>query len=1068
MKKVIKKYWGIGLIVVLVSSLFIAAAPVSAADPLNWEPKIDAPAVIPFSVLAPGTNVVDYDVNGATMYAVTGVGPGPGTKAVMQSTSGGAMWSDISTRMPADIVTADFVAIAPDDPNVVVVADATPAALTGLSAAITVNGGTSWTSMGFIQDGSGTNLAGAINGVTISPMVTGGIRFIALYGADAAGLASVFYYNYGAGVGTWRDATDLAPATDFVGTWTAGAGPAVYDTVDAFEFSSSFPSDWMAVALMSDAVNLGTGTVDLHILSFNSRTWDAAVAAGYPVNIMNGSNVAGVVVNKAGIALLPDYDGSDDSLRIAMVGASITDTFLVAPNNESGGIWRCYDSAPAALIFGSATAGAGTGIASVAYDGTNLVGGAYLTNNVFRSANPLTTAPTFLPARGLKRIGIDDLAVNDTVLLKYAGETLYGGKIGDGSAISKSLDNGYTWNDYSLMDSGVAPFGIGVIQDIYMSATGDPWYLTATDATKVSVYRISMFSVTRVLCVPFVAQNMILRGLDSDPDVIYVADTAAVGAVIYYSADGGVGRWYQRSSIPIAPIADLVVESAQTIYIGDPASVNVFKSGNAGFTWGLPVNCGLTGANTVFSMVTLGENELVVGGSTGGVTYSADGGATWTGTMGVFNTFTPVYVAATGLATGDYIFAAETSALVPGVWRAQLAPGPPAEFKNMNAPAQGALTAEAITGMALTNGVLYVLSSDATAGATSAYLNRTLAPAIPIATHPAIFWGTQYVEAGLDFTDFWALKTSSGAPGSVMLYGVDQGDAAAVPPRATGVFYFDDAVALGGPALIGPAEGNRIDIVSPLTGAVANVNFTWSRMSLATSYTLFIALDAGFTELVVAPVAVPSTLGTVSSIQGGGTFLPGTTYYWRVAVTTPISSAFSETRSFVVQPTAASVPSVASPENGGTIDSTSPAFSWTPAAGATLYQFQLSTTPDFATTLVDEQLASAGIAPAVALDRGTTYFWRVKALQPVDGDWSTVANFMVAMAAPAPTPPVVIETVPPPVIEIPPAPPATVVEIPPAPPVEKIAPAYIWAIIIIGAVLVIAVIVLVVRTRRQV
>jgi len=196
--------------------------------------------------------------------------------------------------------------------------------------------------------------------------------------------------------------------------------------------------------------------------------------------------------------------------------------------------------------------------------------------------------------------------------------------------------------------------------------------------------------------------------------------------------------------------------------------------------------------------------------------------------------------------------------------------------------------------------------------------------------------------------------------------------------------------------------------------------------------------------------------------------IPGTTYYWRVSAATPISSAFSETRKFVVEPTAASVPTISSPVNGGSIDSTSPAFSWTPAVGATMYQFQLSTDPAFGTTLADEQVAAAGIMPAVTLDRGSTYFWRVRAIEPIEGGWSTVANFIVAMEAAAPTPPVVIETVPAPQINIPAAPPATVVEIPPAPAVEKIAPAYIWAIIIIGAVLVIAVIVLIVRTRRQV
>jgi len=133
-----------------------------------------------------------------------------------------------------------------------------------------------------------------------------------------------------------------------------------------------------------------------------------------------------------------------------------------------------------------------------------------------------------------------------------------------------------------------------------------------------------------------------------------------------------------------------------------------------------------------------------------------------------------------------------------------------------------------------------------------------------------------------------------------------------------------------------------------------------------------------------------------------------------------------------------------------------------------MYQFQLSDDPAFGTTLADEQVAETGIMPAVTLNRGTTYFWRVRTIAPIEGGWSTVANFLVAMEAPAPAPPVVIETVPPPVIEIPPAQPAPIIEIPPAPAPEKIAPAYIWAIIIIGAVLVIAVIVLIVRTRRSV
>jgi hypothetical protein len=211
----------------------------------------------------------------------------------------------------------------------------------------------------------------------------------------------------------------------------------------------------------------------------------------------------------------------------------------------------------------------------------------------------------------------------------------------------------------------------------------------------------------------------------------------------------------------------------------------------------------------------------------------------------------------------------------------------------------------------------------------------------------------------------------------------------------------------------------------------------------------------------------------VSSIQAGTNFQPGTTYYWRVAVSTPIGSGFSEIRSFVVQPTAASVPTIASPANGATVTTTKPAFSWTPVSGATMYDFQLSEGTAFAAPVYATQVANAGVQLPlnVTLEQGKTYFWRVRALQPVQGDWSTIANITIAEAVPAPpapTPPVVVQQMPAPVINIPAAPPAQQIVIPPAPAEKVINPTYIWAIIIIGAVLVIAVIVLIVRTRRTV
>jgi hypothetical protein len=199
-------------------------------------------------------------------------------------------------------------------------------------------------------------------------------------------------------------------------------------------------------------------------------------------------------------------------------------------------------------------------------------------------------------------------------------------------------------------------------------------------------------------------------------------------------------------------------------------------------------------------------------------------------------------------------------------------------------------------------------------------------------------------------------------------------------------------------------------------------------------------------------------------------FLPGNTYYWRVAAATPIGSAFSETRSFTVQPTAATVPTIGGPVSGTSVNTLKPAFSWSPVSGTTSYKFQISEGTAFAAPIYDAEVSVAGaqLPLTVTLEDGKTYFWRVKALLPVEGDWSSIANFTVALPVETTaTPPVTVTNAPPVTITIPPAPAPTTITIPP--PVEnKINPAYIWVIIIIGAVLVIAVIVLIVRTRRTV
>ena len=116
---------------------------------------------------------------------------------------------------------------------------------------------------------------------------------------------------------------------------------------------------------------------------------------------------------------------------------------------------------------------------------------------------------------------------------------------------------------------------------------------------------------------------------------------------------------------------------------------------------------------------------------------------------------------------------------------------------------------------------------------------------------------------------------------------------------------------------------------------------------------------------------------------------------------------------------------------------------------------------------------------------GETYYWRVRlnSTGPVYSPWSEVRSFTVGELPEAPAP-VVITQAPAPVISVPPAPeivleapeivipaptPAPEIVIPAAPAPAPAVPSWaIYAIIIIGAVLVIALIVLIMRTRRPV
>jgi hypothetical protein len=322
----------------------------------------------------------------------------------------------------------------------------------------------------------------------------------------------------------------------------------------------------------------------------------------------------------------------------------------------------------------------------------------------------------------------------------------------------------------------------------------------------------------------------------------------------------------------------------------------------------------------------------------------------------------------------------------------------------------------------------------------------------------------QPVQLGVNVDSPNALAASTG---SNVLWALD--DSTGGPDYVARIYNFTDTLYNAAPALSGPADKASVS-VNPMTGATDAVILSWGRAANASSHNVRVAYDSAFSQTILNTSYTWSTASVVIGGNSATTLLAGKTYYWKVRADGALNSPWSEVRTFTVQPMAAGVPAIASPANGATISNQAPAFSWAPVTGTTKYEFQLSNYPAFAVTLYSDMPASAGtqVPVTMKLEQGTQYFWRVRALEPVQSDWSAVANFMVATPAAPPAPPVTVTSIPAPTLTIPPAPPAVTLTIPPAPVPDQIAPTYIWAIIIIGAILVIAVIVLIVRTRRSV
>ena len=166
-------------------------------------------------------------------------------------------------------------------------------------------------------------------------------------------------------------------------------------------------------------------------------------------------------------------------------------------------------------------------------------------------------------------------------------------------------------------------------------------------------------------------------------------------------------------------------------------------------------------------------------------------------------------------------------------------------------------------------------------------------------------------------------------------------------------------------------------------------------------------------------------------------------------------------------------PTLLAPAVGSDDVSLTPTFAWGAIPGAIGYDFEMADNTLFVMPMVSltgelGRLIVTAYAYVGELPYSTAYYWRVKAVSATEeSDWAS--SVFITMDEPVePIPPVVIEPYEPPEIII--EQPDIIVESPdvivPLPAETPITPAWIYVIIGVGAVLVIALLVLIVRTRR--
>ncbi len=938
---------------------------------------------------------------------------------IWKSMDGGINWSPRATMhlcqaIPVVNLPVMDIAVAPDNPDFVAAVCLNNLHTLRTEVYFTDDGGTNWFYTGVV------------------PWVYGGGEQIGDI-AISPGYPSNQEIAHDIIIGSRNPASGVADGEIYAWSYPGFYGWEAQDSLVgdaiAINVSPNYAEDFSLVVMASTTQRtyISLGYRDS---AANSCAWN--IDAGWPVELCEPAQTGGIFSGEdriitGNIALPVNFMGTLESQRL-IFAAYDSNNISKGENQILDDVYRLNNTIVTRLRLPGA--GNTVRVSSIAYAGDNdsgkLIAGEVAADLSQASArtwiclDPLPLCPTWQLSLKPPTGGGKDGFANARLAWSADGSTAYcgtgsgnrntpqkwadptnpawNGQPLDESAISVSVDDGFSWNQVGLIDTEISRLrGLAVANDqtnIFLGSVNDHGF----DSLWRSQSPVLGEVWQRVMCFSGESSLVKLSPDAEDGSNVFWANQGTSQA--RSSTDFGQ-TWHE--CLPDLIVEDIALQDAGNLYILQANGDVRHGTCLAGWTWSPIFDTGLNVAHTIaangdFVLVGASINE------SSPIAYSSDKGQSWL----KITTQTPTtgnrHVAFdTYFETDQIIYVADDAG---GIYRWSL--GRSSAWDDL-APPDHSFYSIHLSG----DGPIYGAFSFPDSGVDRALYPRSGVP------KPGVNWDS--LSVGLAANVRFSSEPDAMDVSKNTLWAIDARDYNIL----TGVgrlWAFTDTLAGSGLHLLSPAYGTSLGC-DPVSGRNQDIDLAWEQLSLADAYEFEIAKDEDFNlRISEAEPATNPYYGPPSVTNPAYRILPGvlpeanTTYYWRVRVRQAatgqvIRSYWSDTGSFNIKaglPVAAPYPGAQAlrPEHGAcNVPVSFVAFSWTPFKETTAYRFVLAGDSALSEIIVEEELPTTAYKYNGRLDYETGYFWQVTGSKPLPSEPSPVFSFTTVAEPPPPQAP---------------------------------------------------------------